>query len=311
MHVGDSTSLTLKEAISQLLMKYSLTFSRFWGQGYDGVSNMQGSINGLKTLILNESSSAYHVHCFAHKLQLILVAVAKKNHDCSWLFETLKNFLNLVGSSPKRKEIFRERQAKHVLKELYLGEIKSGSGLNQELGLSRPGDTRWHSHFKTILNVLTLYPTILDVIDTIGEFSSEVDNVKAESLSYAMRRFDFVFIAQLMVTIVGVTNELNLALQRKEQDIVNVMGLVDVTNGSLQRMRDSGWDSHMEKVSAFCSKYDIIDIPSMSDLYVIPGRHRRGHREVTNLHHFRVKVFLSLIDQVLHEFENRFDEVCK
>ncbi|KAK9740246.1 hypothetical protein RND81_03G022100 [Saponaria officinalis] len=286
MHVGDTTSLALKEAISQLLMKYSLTFSRVRGQGCDGASNMKGSINRLKTLILNESSSAYYVHCFAHQLQLILVAVTKKNHDCGWLFKTLTKLLNLVGISPKRKEILRERQAEHVLKELDLREIKSGSGLNQELGLSRTGDTRWHSHFKTILNVLTLYPTILDVIDIIGESSCGVDNVKAESLSYAMRRFDFIFVAQLMVNIFGVTNELNLAI------------LVDVTNGSLQRMRDNGWDSHMKKVNGFCSKYDI-DIPSMDDLYVIPGRHRR------------VEVFLSLIDQILHEFENRFDEVSK
>ncbi|KAK9671927.1 hypothetical protein RND81_12G064300, partial [Saponaria officinalis] len=250
MHVGDTTSLTLKEAISQLLMKYSLTFSRVRGQGYDGASNMQGSINGLKTLILNESSSVYYVHCFAHQLQLILVA-------------TLTNLLNLVESLPK-----------HDFKCAYFD------------------------------------PTILDVNDTIEGFSSGVDNVKAESLSYAMRRFDFVFIAQLMVTIFGVTNKLNLTLQRKEQDIVNAMRLVDVTNGSLQRMRDSGWDSRMEKVSAFCSKYDI-DIPSMGDLYVILRRHGCGHREVTNLHHFRVEVFLSLIDQVLHEFKNRFDEVSK
>ncbi|KAK9676430.1 hypothetical protein RND81_11G076500 [Saponaria officinalis] len=243
MHVGHTNYLTLLEAISQLLMKYSLTFSRVRGQGYDGASKMKGSINGLKILILNESSSAYYVHYFAHQLQLILVAVVKKNHDCSWLFETLTNLLNLV----------RKRQAEHVLKEL---------------GLSRPGDTRWHSHFITILNVLNFYPTILDVIDTIGVSSSEVDNVKAESLSSAMRRFDFIFIAQLMVNIFEVTNKLNLTLQRKEQqDILNVMRLVDVTN-----------DSHMEKVSVFCSKYDI-DNPSMDDLDVIPGRHIRGHRK--------------------------------
>ncbi|XP_074283231.1 uncharacterized protein LOC141607780 [Silene latifolia] len=177
VHVGDTTSLTLKEAIYQLLKKYSLTFSKVRGQGYDGASNMQGSTNGLKTLILNESPSAYFVHCFAHQLQLILVAVAKKNYDCSWLFETLANLLNLVGSSPKRKEILKERQAEHVLKEIEIGEIESGSGLNQELGLSRPGDTRWHSHFKTILRVLTMYSSILDAIDTIGEISSGAYNL--------------------------------------------------------------------------------------------------------------------------------------
>ncbi|KAK9705060.1 hypothetical protein RND81_07G030800 [Saponaria officinalis] len=95
-----------------------------------------------------------------------------------------------------------------------------------------------------------------------------------------------------------------------EQDIVNAVKLVDVTKGSLQRIRDNGWDAHMEKVSIFCFKHDI-DIPDMDDLYVIPGRHRRGRREVNNLQHFRAEVFLSVIDQIWTEFNDRFNEKGK
>jgi hypothetical protein len=40
---------------------------------------MRGELNGLKTLILNENSSAYYIHCFTHQLQLTLVVVAT-NH---------------------------------------------------------------------------------------------------------------------------------------------------------------------------------------------------------------------------------------
>ncbi|XP_021747708.1 zinc finger MYM-type protein 1-like [Chenopodium quinoa] len=86
IHVADTKSLTLKAVIESLLMEHSLTFSRVHGQGYDGASNMQGEINGLKTLIKSESESAYFVHYFAHQLQLTLIAIAKKNADCEWLF---------------------------------------------------------------------------------------------------------------------------------------------------------------------------------------------------------------------------------
>jgi G:T-mismatch repair DNA endonuclease (very short patch repair protein) len=55
--------------------------SRVRGQGYDGASNMQGEFNGLKSLILKEHKCAFYVHCFAHQLQLALVAVAKKDDD--------------------------------------------------------------------------------------------------------------------------------------------------------------------------------------------------------------------------------------
>uniref|UniRef100_A0A7N1A5R8 HAT C-terminal dimerisation domain-containing protein n=1 Tax=Kalanchoe fedtschenkoi TaxID=63787 RepID=A0A7N1A5R8_KALFE len=48
--------------------------------------------------------------------------------------------------------MIRMIQAQKVAEALNLGEIDSGKGLNQELSLPRPGDTRWGYHYKTILN---------------------------------------------------------------------------------------------------------------------------------------------------------------
>ena len=87
VHVSDTTSLSLKKAIETLLVDHHLAVTQIRGQGYDGASNMRGEIKGLKTLIMKESPSAYYVHCFAHQLQLVLVAVAKGNNDCVWLFD--------------------------------------------------------------------------------------------------------------------------------------------------------------------------------------------------------------------------------
>ena len=85
-HVDDTSSLSLKEAIRALLVSHGLTMTQIRGQGYDGASNMKGGIKGLKILIMQESPSAYYIHCFAHQLQLVLVAVAKGNTDCKGFF---------------------------------------------------------------------------------------------------------------------------------------------------------------------------------------------------------------------------------
>ncbi|WVZ54309.1 hypothetical protein U9M48_005128 [Paspalum notatum var. saurae] len=87
IHVENTTSLTLKAAIQSLLIDHALSLSMVRGQGYDGASNMKGHANGLKKLIMDESPSAYYVHCFAHQLQLTLVSVAKENIECSWFFD--------------------------------------------------------------------------------------------------------------------------------------------------------------------------------------------------------------------------------
>ncbi|CAN0857779.1 hypothetical protein LINGRAHAP2_LOCUS6922 [Linum grandiflorum] len=54
-HVSDTKVVSLKNAIESMLTKHGLSISRVRGQGYDGASNMKGEINGLKTLILEES----------------------------------------------------------------------------------------------------------------------------------------------------------------------------------------------------------------------------------------------------------------
>jgi hypothetical protein len=42
---------------------------------------MKDKVNGFQKLIMDESPSAYYVHCFAHQLHLTLVIVAKDNGD--------------------------------------------------------------------------------------------------------------------------------------------------------------------------------------------------------------------------------------
>ena len=74
------------------------------GQGYDGASNMQGDINGLKTLILKENKSAFYVHSFAHQLQLTLVAVAKNQINIAEFFYVVSDLITIVGGSCKRQD---------------------------------------------------------------------------------------------------------------------------------------------------------------------------------------------------------------
>ncbi|XP_021775781.1 zinc finger MYM-type protein 1-like [Chenopodium quinoa] len=198
--VGDTTALSLKDAIMSLLVEHLLSPSMIRGKGYDGASNMKGEINGLKTFIMNDTPRAYYIHCFAHQLQLTLVVVAKRNDSCGWLFEILANLLNVVGVSCKRRG-----------------------------------------------------PEIL-----VGD----------------------------LITSVFYTNDLCIALQRKEQDIVNTMELVTFTKSVLQKMREQGWETLLNKED-----------------------HDALSKKPTNLHHFRVEIFLGVIDLHLQELDNRFDEI--
>ncbi|XP_030970139.1 zinc finger MYM-type protein 1-like [Quercus lobata] len=182
VHVASTTALSLKHAIECLLCKYNLSLSNLRGQGYDGASNMQGDINGLKTLILKENKSAFYVHCFAHQLQLTLVAVAKNHINIAEFFYVVRNLVIVVGGSCKRRDALRDTQFAKIKEDLDNGVRRSGQGLNQETNLKRPGDTRWGSYYGTILSLILMFSAVVDVLEIIKE--DGLSDQKVEALIY-------------------------------------------------------------------------------------------------------------------------------
>ena len=106
----------------------------------------------------------------------------------------------------------------------FLGDLESGKGMNQEYGVKRPCDTRWGSHYGSLLNIQKIYSSICEVLQDLSVDSSDQDN-RAEALRVLRRikTFDFVFCLHLMVDILGETDGLNKTLQKKDQQIVNAM----------------------------------------------------------------------------------------
>jgi hypothetical protein len=95
------------------------------------------------------------------------------------------------------------------------------------MGLARPCDTRWISHYKTLTNLLKLFSVTIEVLEIVEEDGKDVEK-QAETSGFMkeMLTFDFVFICHLMHKSLGITYDLLQALQRKSQDVVNAMCLV-------------------------------------------------------------------------------------
>ncbi|XP_078154717.1 uncharacterized protein LOC144550590 [Carex rostrata] len=306
VHVPDTRAVSLKEALQGLFVKNGLTLSRLRGQGYDGASNMSGEFNGLKTLIMKENGSAYYVHCWAHQLQLTLVHVAKHHHKIGLFFQIISQVVNVVSASCKRRDQLREKQRIEILESISNLEIKTGSGLNQEMGLARPSNTRWSSHFKTLNGVITLFSATIGVLEEIENDALILEQrVEATGILFHIQTFDFAFNCHLMRASLLITHDLSQALQRKEQDMVNAMRLVKFAKVRLQGMRDGGWESLFKEVCVFCVKHDI-DIPNMEDKYA--GKPKRQTTNTTNLHYYRVELFYTVIDMQLQELNDRFTE---
>uniref|UniRef100_A0A0D3E775 DUF4371 domain-containing protein n=1 Tax=Brassica oleracea var. oleracea TaxID=109376 RepID=A0A0D3E775_BRAOL len=307
-HVSDTSSSSLKSAIDSLFSKYGLSITKVIGQGYDDASNMKGEFNGLRSLISKESTSTYYVHCFVLQLQLVVVAVAKKHFVVGGFFDMISLLLNVVGTSCKRKDALRESHKEMTEKEVNDGEHKTGKGLNQDVSVQRPGMTRWGSHYRTLLRVVECFSYIVQVLECVQKDGAD-DSKRRQTyglLSY-VDNFDFVFYLQVVVHFLGVTNILSLALENKDQDILNAMSIVASTKRQLQKFRDDGWNSLMLKVSSFSKKHSIEELDMKEDF--LDTRRRRKKTGVINEHHYKVKCLYAILDLQLQEFYDRFNEV--
>ena len=171
-HVACTTVLSLEVAIDSLFFRHGLSMSRLCGQGYDGTNNMQGEFNGLKTLILKENEGAFNVHCFAHQLQLALVAVTKNHIQIASLFSVVTNVVNVVVASSKRRDILHDKQFVVVSESFKHGELSRGQGLNQVTTLKRSCNTCWGSHYGTLLGLINIFSSVIEVLEIIVEDGS-------------------------------------------------------------------------------------------------------------------------------------------
>jgi hypothetical protein len=85
-----------------------------------------------------------------------------------------------------------------------------------------------------MISLIDMFPSIVDVLDAVAEdgATSELRG-QVEHLSHFIQSFGFAFNLHLMRYILGVSNELSQALQRKDQDIVNAMKLVQMSKERL------------------------------------------------------------------------------
>ncbi|CAL8992171.1 unnamed protein product [Prunus brigantina] len=212
------------------------------------------------------------------------------------------------NASCKRRDLLRGQLQEELVIAFENDCLITGRGLNQETSLKRAGDTLWNSHYGTLISIISMFSSVFHVLQMVIDDNPNESAGEANKLMREIRSFEFVFHLFLMKVILGLTNDLSQALQRKDQEIVNAMALVKSCKEKLHWMRNNGFDALVDEVSSFCEKHHI-DVPNMEEAFILPGRSRRNAPIKTNRHHYRVELFIYVIDEQITELEDRFNEV--
>jgi hypothetical protein len=233
------------------LSHHSLDIQNIRGQRYDGASNMQGEWNGLQALVSNDCPYAYYVHCFAHRLQLALVAASREVILIHHFFFTKLTFIvNVICASCKRNEQLKVAQATKIAHMIDLGDLETRKGLNQIGTLQQAGDTRWSSHLRSISSLITKFSATCEVLLIIIDEGNTLSQ-RGEAAYQALTSFEFVFVLHPMKEIMEFIDSLCKKLQYQSQDVLNVIRVVSSTKEFIQKFRDDGWDDLLTTVKSF------------------------------------------------------------
>jgi len=95
------------EYLSKILIKrlidLNMSLNDIVGQCYDGASNMAGQYTGVQARLKGQCArEPIFIHCWAHKLNLVLQDVVKGVPECSRIFDLLQKLYVVIEGSPKR-----------------------------------------------------------------------------------------------------------------------------------------------------------------------------------------------------------------
>ncbi|XP_060195472.1 uncharacterized protein LOC132624761 [Lycium barbarum] len=137
------------------------------------------------------------------------------------------------------------------------------------------------------------------------EGSTTSDRNQEKYLLTEIKTFKFVFMLYLMLKVLAMSNELSKILQKKDQDIINVVEFLNIAKEILQDMRETGWKPLLDDVFSFCDAQDIL-ILKLDESYFL-GKSKRKSSGVCYSHHLHIEIFCAVIDVQLQELNDRFD----
>jgi len=239
VHAEEMTAEGLFESLKSVLDKYELKMDNIRGQGYDGCSTMSGCYSGLQARVREVCESAYFVHCYAHRLNLVIVDTCSKNTVIRNFFGVVQSLYAFIEGSTKRHAVFKEIQEQLISESENDEESKSDSAAGGgSKTLHSLSTTRWSTRFD---NCKALEDNLLGVVKTLDTIiqDSSYDRKTAGEATSLMKAIDFEFCLTLtiMTDLLKLTNIVSKNLQSKTLNIAAASVQVEALISEISKKR--------------------------------------------------------------------------
>ena len=139
-------SESLYNLFKKIASDLKLDLGQLVGQCYDGAASMSGIHKGLSTRVKADYPMATYVHCYAHRLNLVLQDSCQSIKEIRNTIGTLNCLYAFVERSAKRHALFHGLQAENAR------------------ALKQLSETRWASRFTAFKAVKETLPFILQFL---------------------------------------------------------------------------------------------------------------------------------------------------
>ena len=184
----DAESLT--KLIQSELSPLGLDPKKAVAQCYDGAAAMSGGVkSGVQVRMRETYGNAVYIHCWAHKLNLVLVDVCADT--VPEFFSILKSLYNFFSGSKLRHSHFITKQ-------------KALHPTDRTHKLQSLSNTRWSSRFLVITAIRKSLDALLNTLHEIGQGSGE-EAAMAKGLLSSIQSKKFIFLIVMFKELLDIT----------------------------------------------------------------------------------------------------------
>ena len=301
---------SLANFIHDTVTRIGLDWNYCVAQCYDGASVMSGPFSGVQARLRAKSPQAFYIHCYAHKLNLVIASCVESVGTVGSFFSLVQTLYTFISNSNTRHQLFVEAQKAAEL---------------QVLELERSAATRWSYWYRSISKVRLRYECILAVLSALSEGADGEARAEAAGLQKKMESFLVIFQLHYVEAIMRVTNSLSQHLQAVDLVISRSRTLIQATRSELTDLRsDASFVSLSEKAKEFATELEI-EVPAVNEPATRPssvgqkGRPRRTEKITKHLKQFVTTLTLgknfiesgnrttTLADEMKREYFETFD----
>lgn len=276
---------SLADSVLTELERVGLDTAKMLSQCYDGASVMSGKDGGMQRIIQDRLHRQIpYIHCFNHQLHLVIVHALTSEDAVESFFDvcnTLYKFLR-----------------KPTVAAQYTGQ-----------SLKRLLEQRWTGHLNTVSLVVKSHASLAGFLTELRsrKITAEV-RIEASGLHNAITEPSFLFLARLLLKVLGLMDPPNKMLQAENCDLLTAVQLIHNSTECLRRLR---CDEEFQNIWAETASDGptpakrLRQAPAALREYVV--EETLGHQEEFNEQEGK-QLFFAIIDSVLGEMAARFSE---